>query len=150
MSLKTNIFLMFNDVWGCILWYCNHNYIIAIDRCPNVYGNQQHMNAIFLPNLCKGFQNDLSALTTLTISSGLNKLNYYIRDAFDLVCSTGTHHIPVLLVCDMKNTTSIMKWRLWCRKQVSSAGISNYIPHFTVRCRYLILPKIPVNFAVVE
>ena len=36
-------------------------------------------------------------------------------------------------------------WRLCCQKQVSQAGISNYIPQFTVGCNYLCLPEIPVS-----
>ena len=30
-------------------------------------------------------------------------------------------------------------WRLWSQKQVSRAGISNYIPQFTVGCNYICL-----------
>ena len=33
-------------------------------------------------------------------------------------------------------------WGLCCQKQVSQAGISNYIPQFTVGCNYLSLPEI--------
>ena len=36
-------------------------------------------------------------------------------------------------------------WGLWCKKQVSQAGISNYIPQFTVGCNYLSLPGIPAS-----
>ena len=36
-------------------------------------------------------------------------------------------------------------WGLWCQKQVSQAGISNYIPQFTVRCNYLSLHEIPAS-----
>ena len=36
-------------------------------------------------------------------------------------------------------------WGLCCRKQVSQAGISNYIPQFTVECNYLSLPEIPAS-----
>ena len=36
-------------------------------------------------------------------------------------------------------------WRLCCQKQVSQAGISNYIPHKTVGCNYLSLPVIPAS-----
>ena len=38
-----------------------------------------------------------------------------------------------------------MKWGLWCQKQVSQAGISNYIPQFTVGCSYLCMPEIPAS-----
>ena len=38
-------------------------------------------------------------------------------------------------------------WRLWRQKQVSQAGISNYIPRFTVGCNYLSLPEIPASGA---
>ena len=39
--------------------------------------------------------------------------------------------------------TSILNiWGLWCQKQVSQAGISNYIPQVTVGCNYLSLPEI--------
>ena len=34
-------------------------------------------------------------------------------------------------------------WGLWRHKQVSEAGISNYIPQFTVGCNYLSPPQIP-------
>ena len=34
-------------------------------------------------------------------------------------------------------------WGLWCTKQVSQAGINNYIPQFNVGCNYLSLPEIP-------
>ena len=34
---------------------------------------------------------------------------------------------------------------LCCQKQVSQAGISNYIPQFTVGCNYLSLPEIPAS-----
>ena len=34
---------------------------------------------------------------------------------------------------------SIVSWWLWCQKEVSRAGISNYIPQFTVGCDYLSL-----------
>ena len=36
-------------------------------------------------------------------------------------------------------------WELCCQKQVSQAGISNYIPQFTVGCNYLSLPEIPAS-----
>ena len=36
-------------------------------------------------------------------------------------------------------------WGLWCQKQVSQAGISNYIPQFTVGCSYLSLSEIPAS-----
>ena len=35
--------------------------------------------------------------------------------------------------------------RLCCQKQVSQAGIGNYIPQFTVGCNYVSLPEIPVS-----
>ena len=38
---------------------------------------------------------------------------------------------------------------LWCKKQVSQAGISNCIPQFTVGCNYLFLPEIPASGAKV-
>ena len=41
------------------------------------------------------------------------------------------------------NTTNI--WGHCCHKQVSQAGISNYIPQFTVGCNYLSLPEIPAS-----
>ena len=34
---------------------------------------------------------------------------------------------------------------LCCQKQVSQAGISNYIPQFTMGCNYLSLPEIPAS-----
>ena len=37
------------------------------------------------------------------------------------------------------------KWGLFWQKQVSQAGISNYIPHKTVGCNYLSLPEIPAS-----
>ena len=40
---------------------------------------------------------------------------------------------------------SIFLWGLCCQKQVSQAGISNYIPQFTVGCNYLSLPEIPAS-----
>ena len=40
-------------------------------------------------------------------------------------------------------------WGLWRQKQVSQAGISNYIPQFTVGCNYLSLPEIPASDAKV-
>ena len=36
-------------------------------------------------------------------------------------------------------------WRLCCQKQVSQAGISNYIPQFTVGCNYISLTEIPAS-----
>ena len=36
-------------------------------------------------------------------------------------------------------------WGLCCQKQVSQAGISNYIPQFTVGCNYLSLSEIPAS-----
>ena len=36
-------------------------------------------------------------------------------------------------------------WGLQCQKQVSQAGISNYIPQFTVGCNYVSLPEIPAS-----
>ena len=38
-----------------------------------------------------------------------------------------------------------MTWELCCQKQVSQAGISNYIPQFIVGCNYLSLPEIPAS-----
>ena len=38
-----------------------------------------------------------------------------------------------------------LKWGISCQKQVSQAGISNYIPQFTVGCNYLCLPEIPAS-----
>ena len=35
-----------------------------------------------------------------------------------------------------------MIWGIWCQKQVSQTGISNYTPQFTVGCNYLSLPEI--------
>ena len=37
----------------------------------------------------------------------------------------------------------IILWGIWCQKQVSQAGKSNYILQFTVGCNYLSLPEIP-------
>ena len=42
-------------------------------------------------------------------------------------------------------TLAEIKWRLWCQKQVSQAGISSYILQFTVGCNYLSLPEIPAS-----
>ena len=36
-------------------------------------------------------------------------------------------------------------WELWCRKQVSQAGISNCIPQYSVGCNYLSLSEIPAS-----
>ena len=36
-------------------------------------------------------------------------------------------------------------WRSVCQKQVSQAGISNYIPQYTVGCYYLSLPEKPTS-----
>ena len=36
-------------------------------------------------------------------------------------------------------------WGWLCQKQVSHAGISNYLPQFTVGCNYLSLPEIPAS-----
>ena len=36
-------------------------------------------------------------------------------------------------------------WGLCCQRQVSQAGISNYIMQFTVWCNYLSLPEIPAS-----
>ena len=36
-------------------------------------------------------------------------------------------------------------WGLCCQKQVSQAGISNYIAQFTAGCNYLFLPEIPAS-----
>ena len=36
-------------------------------------------------------------------------------------------------------------WGLCYQKQVSQAGISNYIPQFTVGCNYLSLPEMPAS-----
>ena len=36
-------------------------------------------------------------------------------------------------------------WRLWYQKQVSEAGISDYISQFTVGCNYLSLSEIPAS-----
>ena len=36
-------------------------------------------------------------------------------------------------------------WGLCCQKQVSQAGISNYIPQFTVGCNSSFLPEIPAS-----
>ena len=41
--------------------------------------------------------------------------------------------------------TTLLISGLCCQKQVSQAGISNYIPQFTVGCNYLSLPEITVS-----
>ena len=46
--------------------------------------------------------------------------------------------------------SSIHNWRLWCQKQVSQAGISNYIPQLTVGCNYLSLPELPASGTIVH
>ena len=40
---------------------------------------------------------------------------------------------------------SVMIWGFCCQKQVSQAGISNYISKFTVGCNYFSLPEIPAS-----
>ena len=40
-------------------------------------------------------------------------------------------------------------WGFWHQKQVSQAGISNYISQFTVGCNYLYPPQIPASGAKV-
>ena len=50
-----------------------------------------------------------------------------------MVHGTNLHWIPLNI------------WGLRCQKQVSQAGISNYIPQFTVGCNYLSLPEIPAS-----
>ena len=44
-----------------------------------------------------------------------------------------------------KAMTNGIIWGLCCQKQVSQAGISNYIPQFTVGCNYLSLHEIPAS-----
>ena len=59
----------------------------------------------------------------------------------------------VLAPASMEFTTPVWRngitylniWRLCCQKQVSQAGISNYIPQFTVGCNSLSLPEIPAS-----
>ena len=52
------------------------------------------------------------------------------------------HKRPIMQkVCPCHNIIC----RLWCQKQVSQAGISNYIPQFTMGCNYLSLPEIPAS-----
>ena len=45
--------------------------------------------------------------------------------------------------------TWLVNWGRWCQKQVSTAGISNCIPQFTVGNNYLSLPEIPASGAKV-
>ena len=48
-----------------------------------------------------------------------------------------------------RDSTLVIKEVLWRQEQASQAGISNYIPQYTVGCNYLPLPKIPVYGAKV-
>ena len=34
---------------------------------------------------------------------------------------------------------------LWCQRQVSRAGVSNYVPQYSVGCNYLAMPKAPAS-----
>ena len=49
----------------------------------------------------------------------------------------------------VNSSTRHIVWGLWCQKQVSQTGISNYVPQFTVRCNFLSLPEMPVSGAKV-
>ena len=58
----------------------------------------------------------------------------------------GVHPSPLLsLPSYLSILTPPYIWGLCCQKQVSQAGISNYIPQFTVGCNYLSLPEIPAS-----
>ena len=46
-----------------------------------------------------------------------------------------------------KQSIIVYIWGVWHQKQVSRAGISNYIPQFTVECYYLSLFEIPASGA---
>ena len=57
------------------------------------------------------------------------------------VTSLAGHQLP------LENNANIPChiWGLCCQKQVSQAGISNYISQFTAGCNYLSLPEIPAS-----
>ena len=48
-------------------------------------------------------------------------------------------------ITDSLHSLKTKSWGLCCQKQVSQAGISNYIPQFTVGGSYLSLPEIPAS-----
>ena len=58
-------------------------------------------------------------------------------------------HLPTWCISAVTRVSVPMLWklirRLWCQKLASQAGISNYIPQFTVGCNYLSLPEIPAS-----
>ena len=54
-------------------------------------------------------------------------------------CNATYHSSPILGGKSITHNKCMNIWRLWRQKQVSMAGISNYIPHITVRCNYLCL-----------
>ena len=56
---------------------------------------------------------------------------------FDLPswCISAVTHVSVSMLWKLE-------WQLWYQKLACQAGISNYIPQFTVGCNYLSLPEI--------
>ena len=62
---------------------------------------------------------------------------------------SGLHYKPSKGPCSASDATLKNIWGLRFQKQVSQAGISNYIPQFTVGCNYLSLSEIPASGAKV-
>ena len=63
-----------------------------------------------------------------------SKLKFIVRN-FAAILSRGRQINPLVTII----------WELWCRKQVSQAGISNCIPQYSVGCNYLSLSEIPAS-----
>ena len=66
-------------------------------------------------------------------------IKYVFINMFDMKYQTYVNMTLAL------QTKFIHIWGLWCQEQVSQAGISNYIPRFTVGCNHLSLPEIPAS-----
>ena len=57
----------------------------------------------------------------------------------------GNHEDVEFNVIEWEHFSMDNIWGLCCQKQVSQAGISNYIPQLTVGCNYLSPPEIPAS-----
>ena len=86
-----------------------------------------------------------------SIFPGANESKYlmcFVQFLDMFMCRIATIHTELRSSLDCNDLTQYQTYHIWglyCQKQVSQAGISNYIPQFTLGCNYLSLPDIPAS-----
>ena len=114
------------NLWSFWVLHCSDSYSQEVLIYTQIYKyHKEHNLKSHKTFLCRSY----SMTSMLVMSAWLSHIRFYTNNRYTVGCS-----------CNMVQYSMI--WGLCCQKQASQAGISNYIPQFTVGCNYLSLSEI--------